>query len=78
LQCVVCPDDEHFFYRYKEAVESGGVNALPDANRCVPNYHNCVDERFENAVSAIVIDHLRRVSSVSVCAVSVCGMVLRR
>ena len=44
-------------YRYKDAVESGGVDALLDANRRVLNHRNRVDERIENAVIAIALDH---------------------
>ncbi len=45
------------FYRYRDAVESGGVDALPDANRRVPNHRNRVDERIENAVITIALDN---------------------
>ena len=35
------------FYRYKNAMEQGGVDALLDKNRRVPNRKNRVDERIE-------------------------------
>ena len=38
------------FYRYKDAVEDGGVEALFDQNRRVPNLKNRVDESTETAV----------------------------
>ena len=41
------------FYRYKDAVEDGGVQALFDANRRVPNHQNRVD----SAIEQIVVDY---------------------
>ncbi|WNZ54267.1 IS481 family transposase [Microbulbifer sp. MKSA007] len=38
------------FYRYKEAVSSGGVDALLEKNRRVPNHKNRVDTAIEEAV----------------------------
>ena len=38
------------FYRYKEAVEDGGVEALLDKPRRVPNLKNRVDPAVESAV----------------------------
>jgi molybdenum-dependent DNA-binding transcriptional regulator ModE len=38
------------FYRYKSAMEQGGVDALLDKNRRVPNRKNRVDERIEERV----------------------------
>lgn len=38
------------FYRYQEAVNSDGVDALLNANRRVPNVKNRVDENTENFV----------------------------
>ncbi|VGO13046.1 hypothetical protein PDESU_01600 [Pontiella desulfatans] len=40
------------FCRYKEAKETGGVDALFDSNRRVPNRKNWVDERTETATMA--------------------------
>ncbi len=38
------------FYRYKSAVDEGGVEALLDRNRRKPNLANRVDEVTEDAV----------------------------
>ena len=38
------------FYRYRDAVEEGGVEALLDKNRRVPNRKNRVDLETETAV----------------------------
>jgi len=43
------------FYRYKEAVEDGGVEALLDRNRRVPNHKNRVDPKIEETVVAYAI-----------------------
>lgn len=43
------------FYRYKEAVEDGGVEALLDKPRRVPNLKNRADPRVEEAVLAYAI-----------------------
>ena len=44
------------FYRYKEAVRDGGVEALLDQNRRVPNTKNRVDPAVEVAVTQYAID----------------------
>lgn len=38
------------FYRYRDAVADGGVEALLDQSRRVPNHKNRVDQTVENAV----------------------------
>lgn len=43
------------FYRYKAAVENGGVEALIDKNRRNPNLKNRVEEPTEAAVVAYAI-----------------------
>ncbi|CAM3681756.1 transposase, ISSod13 [Legionella oakridgensis] len=43
------------FYRYKSAVESGGVDALFDQNRRKPNIKNRVDEAIELSVREYAI-----------------------
>lgn len=48
--CRIMGFSRDTFYRYKDAVESGGVDALFDANRRVPNHRNRVDERIEEAI----------------------------
>ncbi len=45
------------FYRYQAAVESGGVEALLDKSRRVPNLKNRTDERTETAVVAHALDY---------------------
>ena len=44
------------FYRYKEAVDDGGVESLFDKNRRVPNPKNRVDLNIETAVIQYAID----------------------
>ncbi|QFT34059.1 Integrase core domain protein [Labrenzia sp. THAF82] len=44
------------FYRYKSAVEDGGVEALLDKSRCKPNLKNRVDEQVEAAVLAYALE----------------------
>jgi len=44
------------FYRYQSAVESGGVDALINANRKKPNLKNRVDEATESAVVAFCLE----------------------
>ncbi len=43
------------FYRYKEAVEKGGVEALLDKSRRTPNLKNRVDPSIESAVLAYAL-----------------------
>jgi len=44
------------FYRYKAAVDEGGVEALFDKTRRKPNLKNRVDESIEDAVVAYAIE----------------------
>lgn len=44
------------FYRYKEAVDDGGVDALFEKSRRVPNRKNRVDPNIESAVIQYAID----------------------
>lgn len=44
------------FYRYKTAVEDGGVDALFDENRRKPNSKNRVDEQTEASVVAYAVE----------------------
>ena len=44
------------FYRYRKAVEDGGVEALVDRSRRKPNLKNRVDEQTEAAVVAYAIE----------------------
>ena len=44
------------FYRYKAAVDDGGIDALIDKNRRKPNVKNRVDESTEEAVIAYAVE----------------------
>lgn len=44
------------FYRYRDAVEQGGVEALLEKDRRVPNVKNRVDTKVENAVVTYATD----------------------
>ena len=44
------------FYRYQNAVQEGGVEALIDANRRKPNLQNRVDQSTEDAVVAFALE----------------------
>jgi len=48
--CKVMGMSRDTFYRYKEAVENGGVSALLDKSRRHPNLKNRVDDETERAV----------------------------
>ena len=54
--CQVMGLSRDTFYRYKSAVEEGGVEALMDANRRKPNPKNRVDEKVEQAVIEYAIE----------------------
>ncbi len=41
------------FYRYQELVNDGGIDALINQNRRVPNVKNRVDEQIESAVVVV-------------------------
>jgi transposase InsO family protein len=45
------------FYRYKSAMEQGGVDALLDKNPRVPNRKNRVDERIEERVCELAVEN---------------------
>ncbi|MDE2026775.1 MAG: IS481 family transposase [Patescibacteria group bacterium] len=53
--CKIMGYSRDTFYRYKSAVESGGVEALLDKSRKQPNVKNRVDEATESAVIAFAI-----------------------
>lgn len=44
------------FYRYQSAMETGGVDALIDANRKKPNLRNRVEEATETAIAAFALE----------------------
>ena len=50
--CKIMGVSRDTFYRYKAAVENGGVEALIDKNRRKPNLKNRVEEKTEAAVVA--------------------------
>ena len=54
--CKVMGLSRDTFYRYQSAVESGGIDALIDANRRKPNPKNRVEEATEIAVAAFAIE----------------------
>ena len=54
--CKVMDLSRDTFYRYQSAMESGGVDALIDANRRKPNPKNRVEEVTEVAVAAFAIE----------------------
>ena len=55
--CKVMGISRDTFYRYKEASEEGGVEALLNQNRRVPNVKNRVDEAVEMAVVDYAIEY---------------------
>jgi len=54
--CKVMGFSRDTFYRYKSAVDAGGVEALIEANRKKPNPKNRVDQATEDAVLAFSLD----------------------
>lgn len=54
--CKVMGFSRDTFYRYQAAVETGGVEALIDANRRKPNPKNRVEEASESAVTAFALE----------------------
>ncbi len=54
--CKVMVFSRDTFYRYQAAVETGGVEALIDANRRKPNIKNRVEETTEAAVTAFALE----------------------
>lgn len=55
--CKVMGLSRDTFYRYKSAVESGGVEALFDQTRRKPNHKNRVEESIELAVKEYAIEY---------------------
>lgn len=54
--CKVMGFSRDTFYRYQAAVETGGVEALIDANRRKPNIKNRVEEATEAAILAFALE----------------------
>ena len=55
--CKVMGVSRDTFYRYQEMAEQGGVDALINRSRRVPNLKNLVDEATEDAVIKYAIDY---------------------
>lgn len=55
--CQIMGLSRDTFYRYKDAVEDGGVSALLERSRKRPNLKNRVDEVTEEAVLAYAVEH---------------------
>ncbi len=54
--CKIMGLSRDTFYRYKAAVEEGGIEALVDKNKRQPNIKNRVDENTEQAVVAYAVE----------------------
>ncbi|KTD13957.1 transposase (ISSod13) [Legionella israelensis] len=55
--CKVMGLSRDTFYRYKSAVESGGIEALFDQTRRKPNHKNRVEESIELAVKEYAVEY---------------------
>ncbi|HGJ5862714.1 MAG TPA: IS481 family transposase [Arsenophonus nasoniae] len=55
--CKIMGVSRDTFYRYQELVDDGGIDALINQNRRVPNLKNRVDEQIENAVVQYAIEY---------------------
>lgn len=55
--CKVMGTSRDTFYRYQQAVEDGGVDALLNQNKRVPNVKNRVDEAIELAVVDYAVEY---------------------
>jgi transposase len=54
--CKVMGSSRDTFYRYKDAVEAGGIEALAHQSRRKPNRKNRTDEATESTVVACAIE----------------------
>jgi winged helix-turn helix protein len=54
--CQMMGHSRDTFYRYKSAVDEGGVEALSERNRRKPNMANRVDETTEQAVKGFALE----------------------
>ena len=54
--CKVMGVSRDTFYRYQDLVEQGGLDALIDKNRRIPNIKNRVDETTEQAVIVYAVE----------------------
>ena len=55
--CKIMGVSRDTFYRYQELVDDGGIDALINQNRRIPNVKNSVDEQIENAVVQYAIEY---------------------
>ncbi|WP_063655793.1 IS481 family transposase [Candidatus Arsenophonus triatominarum] len=55
--CKIMGVSRDTFYRYQELVNDGGIDALINQNRWVPNVKNRVDEQIESAVVEYAIEY---------------------
>jgi transposase InsO family protein len=55
--CKIMGFSRDTFYRYKTAVEAGGVESLFDKSRRQPNLKNRTDEATENAIVAYAVEY---------------------
>lgn len=55
--CKVMGTSRDTFYRYQQAVEDGGIDALLNQNKRVPNVKNRVDEAIELAVIDYAVEY---------------------
>ncbi len=54
--CKVMGVSRDTFYRYRELVEDGGIDALINRSRRAPNLKNRVDDQIEQAVIEYAIE----------------------
>jgi hypothetical protein len=54
--CKVMGVSRDTFYRYQELVEEGGIDALIDKSRRVPNIKNRVDDKTEQSVIEYAVE----------------------
>lgn len=54
--CEIMGFSRETFYRYRDAFNEGGVEALLEKSKRKPNIHNRVDEKIEHAVKEIAIE----------------------
>jgi len=55
--CKIMGVSRETFYRYQELAENGGVDALINRSKRVPNLKNIVDEAIEQAVISYAIEY---------------------
>jgi transposase InsO family protein len=54
--CQIMGLSRDTFYRYKHAAEEGGMEALLEKNRRVPNLKNRIDQRIEEQICALALE----------------------